>query len=296
MRAELKARVPAVAKGSLPVAVREDWFDRLARAAARNRTAGVDEGRGNVSRRDAVGFFAGTTAMAILGSWAMPRRAFSASPGRGDPGCSGIRTFYKAGCAKPVPKLAPYRPAVNGCGPQNGFNPVPQAPLFIANFSSACDGHDRGYGTCNVPKEVTDAKFLEDMKAICAGPGTPVSGLFMSLLELQCVRNAEIFYTAVSELGDDPYKEGQAEGCDCCEECPGGGVKCNGVCCRPGLTCSEKGRCCNSTCDNGWVKCPYPNAICGFGCCNPATPVCCPGVSVGSLRCCPGGCFKGGCA
>ena len=291
MRAEL-------ANGSVPVAMREPWFDRLARAAARNGTAGADEGRENVSRRDAVGFFAGTTAMALLASWARPSRAFSAPPSRvTDPGCSGTRTSYKAGCAKPVPKLPPYKPPVNGCGPQNGYNPVPQTPLFVATFTPACDSHDRGYGTCNVPKEVTDAKFLEDMKGICAGPGTPVSGLFMQLLELQCIRNAEIFYTAVSLFAGNPYKDGQAGGCDCCEECPGGGVKCNGVCCRQGLICNqEKGRCCNTTCDNGWVKCTYPNAMCGFGCCNPATPMCCPGVSVGSLRCCPGGCFKGGCA
>jgi hypothetical protein len=187
----------------------DEWFDRLARGAARS-----------MSRRDAVGFFAGTTAIAVLGSWVRPSRTLNASTVNGsDPGCAGTRSFYRAGCPKPVPKLPPYRPAVNGCGPQNGFNPVPQAPLYLADFSPACDGHDRGYGTCNRPKEDTDKKFLEDMKAICAGSGTPLTGFVDWVLMLQCHRNAEIFYTAVSNLGDDPWKEGQAEGCDCCEEC-----------------------------------------------------------------------------
>ncbi len=270
----------------MPVLPRDDWFDRLARAAA-----------GSMSRRDAIGLFTGTTAMAILGSWVRPSRAFGAGQSQGkDPGCGGIRTFYRAGCARPVPKLN-YKPAVNGCGPQNGYNPVPQTPLYVANFTSACDEHDRGYGTCNRPKEVTDKRFLEDMKAICAGPGTPVSGFFMSLLLLQCVRNAEIYYTAVSTLGDDPYKAGQSEACDCCDECPGGGIKCDGICCRPGFICGAQGGCCQP-CQNGWIPCPQSSgewARCGFGCCNPATPVCCPTRTAGRTTCCPGKCSGTGC-
>jgi hypothetical protein len=242
----------APVKGSLPVPPRDDWFDRLARTAA-----------GSMSRRDAVGLFAGTTVMAILGSWVRPSRAFSAGRGQGkDPGCSGTRTFYRADCAKKVPKLN-YKPPVNGCGPQNGVNLVPQTPLFVATFTPACDEHDRGYGTCNRPKEVTDKKFLDDMKTICAGPGGPVSGLFMNLLMIQCIRNAEIYYTAVSQLGDDPYKEGQAEGCDCCEECQVGR--------NAGST---------ATCPN---TCPGPNKPCcvaikyGYhvgGCCRPGEECC----------------------
>ena len=285
----------------MPVVPRDDWFDRLARAAARPRTHGNIESDG-MSRRDAVGIFTSATAMAILGSWARPRRALGATPPPGqDPGCDGIRTFYNETCAKKVPKLN-FTPNRNGCGPQNGFNAVPQAPLFLASFTPACNTHDVGYATCNRPKAVTDQKFLEDMKTICAGPGTPlpggvINGFVMDVLMLQCIRNAEIFYAAVSALGDDPYKEGQTESCDCCEECPGGAVKCKGKCCRPGFICSGNGFCCEP-CKGGWVPCPQSSgewARCGFGCCNPATPVCCPTPTPGRTTCCPGKCSGTGC-
>jgi hypothetical protein len=285
-------------KGSLPVSPRDDWFDRLARSAARNGGTRRDESQAKISRRDAVGVFAGTTAMAIVASWVKPKPTLGAqtAPGK-DPGCNGIRTFYRANCSKPVPKLN-YKPAENGCGPQNGVNPVPQTPLYIANFTSACNEHDRGYGTCNRPKEDTDDRFFVDMKTICEGSGAPVTGFVMNLLLTQCIRNAEIYYTGVSVLGDDPYKEGQSEGCDCCDECAGGAPKCSGQCCRgPDWVCGQSGLCCQD-CQPGWKKCAYPNQVrCGFGCCMPDLSVCCPGIRPGDLRCCSpkGKCFKGGC-
>jgi len=281
-------------KGAQPLIPRDDWFDRLARRAA-----------GGMSRRDAIGFFGSTTVMAFLGARVKPSRASGTAHSQGkDPGCSGTRTFYKEGCANPVPKLN-YEPKKNGCGPQTGFfasaerpqgyNPVPQKPLYLANFTPACNTHDEGYGTCNRPKEVTDSKFLGDMKAICVKE-YPVAGFFSDLALVQCVKSAETYYTAVSELAGDPYKEGQSEGCDCCEECPGGAVKCGGECCRRGWICGEKGLCCEP-CQPGWIKCPYPNEPrCGFGCCMPGAPKCCPGMQPGSLRCCSGKCYKGGCA
>jgi len=274
----------APVKGSLPLTPRDDWFDRLARGAA-----------GSMSRRDAVGFFAGTTMTAILRSWVRPSRVFGVGPRQGkDPGCAGIRTFYKADCPNKVPKLPPYKPAINGCGPQNGFNPVPQSPLYLANFTPACDGHDEGYGTCNRPKAVTDKKFLDDMKAICAKEYSG-TGFFSTIGLVQCARNAETYYNAVSTLGDDPYKEGQSEGCDCCDECPGGAPKCNEICCRPGYAC-ENGACCEQ-CAPGWIKCPVETPYsCKFGCCNPAEPVCCPGKGPGRIRCCKVCNGSGGCS
>jgi hypothetical protein len=248
-----------------------------------------------MSRRDAVGAIAGTTVMAILGSWIRPVQAFGRDLSQGkDPGCGGIRTFYRTGCAKPVPKLN-YKPPVNGCGPQNGFNPVPQTPLNLATFTPACDEHDRGYGTCNRPKEVTDTQFLHDMKEICTNT-YPITGVISAMSLVQCARNAEIYYAAVSKLGDDPYKEGQEAGCDCCDECPGGAAKCgsSGICCPKGKVC-DLGACCEP-CSPGWIRCPVDTTYsCKFGCCNPATPVCCPGLRPGSIRCCKE-CGNGVCA
>jgi hypothetical protein len=229
-------------KGSLPVTPRDDWFDHLARSVA-----------GSMSRRDAVGFLAGTTVMAILGSWVRPGRAFGAGASEeNDPGCDGARTFYRPDCPNKVPKLAPYKPAINGCGPQEGFNPVPQSPLYLASFTPACNSHDEGYGTCNRPKAVTDKKFLDDMIAICKKEYSG-TGFFTAIGLVQCARNAETYYTAVSLLGDDPYKQGQSEGCDCCDGCPGGGSKCgvwplpgepadavdSRICCPQGFICHK---------------------------------------------------------
>ena len=268
--------------GAMPVVPRDDWFDRLARRAA-----------GDMTRRDAVGSFGGAALLAFLGLRAKPRAAFAAEPGQTrDPGCAGTRTFYSAGCKNPVPKLN-YKPAVNGCGPQNGFNPVPQTPLYMTSFTPACDEHDRGYGTCNRPKADTDAQFLSDMYDICTG-AYPVTGLYSLMSYLQCTRSAEIYFLAVSTVGDDPYADGQKEACDCCDECPGGGPKCKGECCRRGFVCG-KGGCCQD-CQPGWIKCDYPNEPrCGFGCCMPGAPLCCPGMQPGALRCCNNKCFKGGC-
>ena len=70
----------------------------------------------------------------------------------------------------------------------------------------------------------------------------------------------------------------------CVEECSGGTVKCNGVCCQPKQICSNN-HCCFD-CEPGWIKCAEPNDPCGFGCCSPATPLCCPGGSPGELVCC----------
>lgn len=273
--------------GYAPVTPRDDWFDRLARRAA-----------SGISRRDAVGVLAGTTAMAFFGSIVKPSRLVAAEPHQGkDAGCSGTRSAYREGCNK-VPKPPPYTPAMNGCGPQKGLNLVPQAPLYLADFTQPCNGHDRGYGTCNRPKDVTDSKFLEDMKATCEGSGAPISGFVNALLMLQCYRNAEIFYLAVSELGDGPYKEGQKEACDCCDDCPGGAKKCSGQCCRAGnWICGASGLCCED-CAPGWIKCGTDYGEwkrCGFGCCMPGSPICCPGIQPGSLRCCNGKCYKGGC-
>lgn len=220
----------ASVKRSDPATPRDEWFDRLARNAARS-----------MSRRDAIGFIGGVAVMAMVPSWMRPSRIVAVTPrAGGDPGCDGTRTFYRVDCANPVPKLPPYKPAINGCGPQNGFNPVPQSPLYLATFTSACDEHDRGYGTCKRPKDVTDLKFLVDMKAICVKQ-YPTAGFFADLFLVQCLKSAETYYAAVSEFSAGPYQEGQSEGCDCCDECPGGQPKCNGQCCPKDFVCHGNG-------------------------------------------------------
>ena len=82
----------------------------------------------------------------------------------------------------------------------------------------------------------------------------------------------------------------------CVQKCAEGETKCGDTCCPKGKICSE-GTCCYD-CSPGWIKCPVKESSgCNFGCCNPATPVCCPGLHPGSIRCCkqcgsPGVCAK----
>src|SRR5688572_33320720 len=101
--------------GHAPVIPRDDWFDRLARSAARKARTGAKENHGSITRRNAVGLFAGTTAFAILGSWMKPAHALSGMPrvvsGWRTPG---TRTCFSEGCAKKVPKRAPYTARLNG--------------------------------------------------------------------------------------------------------------------------------------------------------------------------------------
>ena len=174
---------------------------------------------------------------------------------------------------------------------------MPNAPFGVANFVKACNGHDVCYGRCNENKDNCDSTFFSDMKATCT-KDYPGNGIFDSLGRSFCLNLARNYYNAVSLFGREAYKAGQKEACDCCDVCPGGAPRCADTCCRPGQTCVQ-GRCC-SPCENGWIPCPVtigadPENFCGFLCCNPATPVCCPGLTPGRIRCCPGTCFKGGC-
>jgi len=195
-----------------------NWFDRLARDVARG-----------MSRRETVRLLVGTTALAVFGSWLRPRRVVGARSGLAqDPDCDGFRTPYRPDCLNLVPKLN-YTPTVNGCGPEGGvfgtgINAVPNSPLYLADFTEACNGHDRGYGTCNRPKEVTDTQFLVDMYTTCANKYSG-SGVFGAILLVQCFQAAQTYHDAVSNLGDDAYKAGQEAACDCCE-CKGTGGKC----------------------------------------------------------------------
>lgn len=197
------------------------WFDRLAREVARG-----------MSRREILRLLLGTTATALFGSWLRPRRAWGAgSASASDPDCNGVRTLYYPGCPKKVPKQN-YSPSVNGCGPEGGvfgtgINAVPNSPMYLADFTEACNGHDKGYGTCNRPKEVTDKQFLYDMYAKCNSTYTG-SGMGETMMRIQCKNAARTYCKAVTDLGQAAYEAGQAAACDCCE-CENTGGKCMNV-------------------------------------------------------------------
>lgn len=263
--------MPPDGQDILPVG--DGWFDRLARAAARG-----------TSRRETLKLAAGVTATAIVASWVRPSSGVAFG---GDPGCAGTRTFYSEGCADPVAKLN-HTPAFNGCGPQNGVNFVPQSPLGVATFTKACDQHDICYGTCNSSKANCDFTFFDDMAAICHAEYPPFGGLFNAIGHSYCLSLAQDYTAAVMLGAGSAFQDGQSEGCDCCEDCPGSQAQCGGKCCQAGQVCSN-GACC-SQCDPGYIKCSYPAPVgtCDYGCCNGLNGkgVCCPKAN-GIPRCCP---------
>lgn len=171
---------------------------------------------------------AGSTAFAIFGSWLRPAPALRAHSAVADDCADGIRSLYYPGCPNPVTKPN-YTPTVNGCGPEGGvfgtgINAVPNSPLYLSDFTEACNGHDRGYGTCTRPKNDTDGHFRTDMFAAC-GSTHSGSGMFSTMLRIQCKHAAQTYHKAVSDLGEEAYQAGQAAACDCCE-CKGAGGKC----------------------------------------------------------------------
>jgi hypothetical protein len=195
------------------------WFDRLARDVARG-----------MPRRNAIRLIAGAFVLTVFGIRRRPGTVWGAERALAqDQDCDGIRTLYYPECPHPVPKQN-YQSGVNGCGPEGGvfgtgINAVPNSPLGIANFTSACDGHDRGYGTCNRPKKDTDDQFLRDMQSTCIstyGGG----GLFGAVAMVQCFKAAQTYHDAVSKLGEAAFKAGQEAACDCCECKGSGGAKC----------------------------------------------------------------------
>ena len=248
----------------------DGWFDRLARAAATK-----------TSRRETFRLTAGVAAGAVVASWIRPSLSVAA-----DPDCSGTRTFYSEGCAKPVPKQN-YTPPFNGCGPENGVNLVPNSPLGVATFTTACNKHDICYSTCNSNKLSCDSNFFDNMSAICSAE-YPGSGVVDGLGRAYCLNLARIYAAAVIGGGGSAYKAAQAGACDCCDDCPGAKPMCGDKCCAMDQVCSN-GACCYP-CQPGYITCSYPAPVgtCDFGCCNGMNGkgVCCPKAN-GIPRCCP---------
>jgi RHS repeat-associated protein len=105
----------------------------------------------------------------------------------------------------------------NGCGPNDWRNKfVPNRPLGLINFTSACNTHDKCYATCGADKGKCDQNFYDDMRLLCyrkygwnsVKPAPPIYGN----LQNTCDSLAHAYFQAVSRYGQGPYNEGQ-KGC-----------------------------------------------------------------------------------
>ncbi len=118
----------------------------------------------------------------------------------------------------------------NGCGPAGWKGKlVPTKPLWMIDFTSACDKHDICYGRCGKKKDDCDNQFRQNMRLLCGGAfgmwGSPFQqknpfGDSISISKLDtCLALANTYYLAVSMAGKEPYETAQKKGCEChCEK------------------------------------------------------------------------------
>ena len=117
----------------------------------------------------------------------------------------GLDCVCPAGSNKGKRPKPGYTPTVNGC------SGVGTGPF---DFTSACNGHDTCYGTCNSSRAACDQSLYDDMMNICSqNCGTDVNCLFW------CGLAADTYYAGVFWGGGSYYDDAQKDACeDCC--CP----------------------------------------------------------------------------
>jgi uncharacterized protein RhaS with RHS repeats len=91
------------------------------------------------------------------------------------------------------------------------FIPDYSVPFPVAvSFVSACDWHDNCYDTCGADKQACDRGLKDRMKAACSKLSW-LPGLYVD-----CLLQAETYYLAVVNLGDEPYRSAQKAACKNC--------------------------------------------------------------------------------
>jgi hypothetical protein len=140
-------------------------------------------------------------------------------------------------CGKePVQSSAPNEP--NGCGPEGWFDPIPDVPLGLIDFTEACNGHDTCYGECGGKdknhKNQCDEGFKNSMILACNWTYENCLSVNPEIFEDEecqynltqedimieqsrqtCLRLAHTYYEAVSNRGCGFYKSAQEEACTC---------------------------------------------------------------------------------
>jgi Group XII secretory phospholipase A2 precursor (PLA2G12) len=99
----------------------------------------------------------------------------------------------------------------DGCGPRGVLSAiVPECPLNLVCFTSACNAHDTCYRTCGASQEVCDDNFFIDLNAICTdriGDDDP---------RIQhCRLLASVYTAAVVNFGLGAYQGSQYIACAC---------------------------------------------------------------------------------
>lgn len=141
-------------------------------------------------------------------------------------------------CQERVPKPG-YTPEVNGCGPSGYGWTVPDS-YGDANWTPACNRHDKCYGTCNESRLKCDVLMRKSMQHACKRAYRRDDERKKMR---KCLGRARFYFNVVSNSGQSAYEAAQDEACDCCGA---GGDSCGTRCCVQGSVCVDRAtsRCC----------------------------------------------------
>lgn len=98
--------------------------------------------------------------------------------------------------------------APSACGPLNLINVIPDCPLGLVCFTTACDDHNACYSSCRASKLQCDLAFLADLRTTCL-LRFPLGGPDLR----QCENLANVYWLAVSSLGVGAYEASQELAC-----------------------------------------------------------------------------------
>ena len=109
-----------------------------------------------------------------------------------------------------VPRQKPgHVPDANGCGSMNViFDDSDESYIRIeGDFTECCNEHDVCYDTCGSDKDMCDVRFKKCLYASCKKAN--------SLMATGCKIKAKMAFMAVLGIGCQPFKDAQAEACEC---------------------------------------------------------------------------------
>ena len=118
------------------------------------------------------------------------------------------------------------------CGPIEIAPLIPDCPLGLVCFTTACETHNQCYGICGVSRAKCDDEFFQSMMDICTR-----RFVFGDPDMLTCRSLALTYWFAVQTLGQEAFDATQRIGCASTEpnnETPG-------VCCTGTADCDDSG-------------------------------------------------------